>query len=117
MTEETSPTEPITKPAPRRGRPPGSRTTTTRAARTAGAARRRRSAAAGTGALDALSALVDQLIKENRALRRKVTKVEAQLAKAGAGQASKTIAAMERKVRRAIEPPAAPKTRRRRKTA
>jgi hypothetical protein len=104
-------------------------TTTTRrrtrrsASTAASTARTRHPRQSGDDLLAQLSAQVDRLIAENRDLRRAVAKAQ-QAAGGGLGQASRTLAGLQRRVsqalasdgrgrgRRGAEAPAAPKPRR-----
>ncbi len=87
----------------RRGRPPGSRT---------GTGRTRRKPAAGGDLVSQLNGMVAELIKENRKLRRQVTK----LTEKGAAAASKTVERSLRTISRRVEKALTSQPKRRRRT-
>jgi hypothetical protein len=99
---------------------------TRRSASTAGAARTRRQRASGDELLAQLTAQVDRLIAENRDLKRALARAEKAHGASGVqGQASRTLAGLQRRVSQALasdgrgrgrgrgaEPAAAPRPRR-----
>jgi len=89
----------------RRGRPPGSKSTTTGT---------RRKRLGGTELTDQLNHMVAELIKENRKLKRQVVKLTEQGAEKASSTVDRTLRTIQRRVQKALTPPA---KRRRRKSA
>jgi hypothetical protein len=88
----------------RRGRPPGAKSTTTT----------RRKRLGGTELTQQLNNMVAELIKENRKLRRQVVKLTERGAKSASSTVDRTLRTIQRRVQKALTPPA---KRRRRKPA
>ena len=91
----------------RRGRPPGAKSTST--------ARTRRKRLGGTELTAQLNHMVAELIKENRKLRRQVVKLTERGAKSASSTVDRTLRTIQRRVQKALTPPA--KRRRRKPTA
>ena len=107
MAEERSPDS---KPAPRRrGRKPGTSST----ARSTATRRKR---AGGAELVDNLNAMVSELIKENRKLRRQVDKLSSKGTAAASGTIEKGLRSIQRRVQRAMSSGTST-TRRRRATS
>jgi hypothetical protein len=103
MTEEqTAP------PRRRRGRPPGSGTGTRSTA-----TRRRR--LQGTELVESLNQMVNDLIKENRRLKRQLDRLVVKGGANDAGSVERSLRSLQRRVQRAVAP-AAPTRRRRSST-
>ena len=103
MTEE--------QPAPprrRRGRPPGSGTGT----RSTGTRRRRLQ---GPELVESLNQMVNDLIKENRRLKRQLDKLVVKGGSSDAGSVERSLRSLQRRVQRAVAPGTT--TRRRRSAA
>jgi hypothetical protein len=90
----------------RRGRPPGTAS--------ANAPRTRRKRLGGADLTDKLNQMVDELIKENRKLKRQVVKLTERGSAATSGAVERSLRTIQRRVQRALT---APTKRRRRKTA
>jgi molybdenum-dependent DNA-binding transcriptional regulator ModE len=90
----------------RRGRPPGAKSTST--------TRIRRKRLGGTELTAQLNHMVAELIKENRKLRRQVVKLTEKGAKTASSTVDRTLRTIQRRVQKALTPPA---KRRRRKPA
>ncbi len=88
---------------PRRGRPPGSKTST------------RRKREGGAELVTRLNAMVADLIKENRKLRRQVVKLTERGTSVAAGSVERGLRTISRRVERALT--GAAKRRRRKSTA
>lgn len=80
----------------------------------AGARRGRRPRLSGDALLASLGQLVDQLIKENRQLKRSLAQAGKVQGGAGVGQAAKTLSGIQRRLTRALD--STPPARRRRST-
>jgi hypothetical protein len=92
------------QPRRRRGRPPGSKSKT--------GTRRR---LGGAELVQQLNAMIAELIKENRKLRRQVEKFAARGTKAASGTVERSLRTIQRRVQKALK--ATPKRRKRRTTA
>jgi hypothetical protein len=90
----------------RRGRPPGS------VSKTTGTRRKR---LGGAELTQQLNNMVAELIKENRKLRRQVVKLTERGAKSASSTVDRTLRTIQRRVQKALTPPA--KRRRRKPTA
>jgi hypothetical protein len=100
--EIDSPTEETATPR-RRRRP--------RSAATAGATTTRRRRLSGTDLVESLRESVEQLIKENRSLKRQLAKATANGGSSAAPGAERTLRSIQRKVLRAVGGDAAPRRR------
>lgn len=76
-------------------------------------ARPRRRRAADNQAVDGLSSMVNQLIKENRQLRRQVDKLSARATGATSMTVERALLALQRRLQRAVDGAATATTRRR----
>jgi len=104
--EEAQASQPAPRRRARRGRPPGSKNSTT--------GRTRRKREAGGELVTRLNAMVADLIKENRKLRRQVVKLTERGSSAAAGTVERGLRTISRRVERALS---GATKRRRRKTA
>jgi hypothetical protein len=104
MTEEQA-----APPRRRRGRPKGS-ATVTRGTGTRSTGTRRR--LQGTELVESLNQMVNDLIKENRRLKRQLDKLVVQGGPSDAGSVERSLRSLQRRVQRAVAP--APTARRRR---
>jgi hypothetical protein len=102
MADETAQGQGTTR---RRGRPPGSGSTTGRA---------RRKRLVGSELVTQLNAMIAELIKENRKLKRQVDKMTARGSAAASSTVERGLRTLQRRVQRALTAPA---KRRRRKAA
>jgi hypothetical protein len=100
MTEEQA-----ASPRRRRGRPPGSGT----GARGTGTRRRR---LLGPELVESLNQMVNDLIKENRRLKRQLERLVVKGGPTDSGSVERSLRSLQRRVQRAVAP--APTTRRRR---
>lgn len=92
--EEAQSGQPAPRRRARRGRPPGSKNSTT--------TRTRRKREAGTELVTRLNAMVADLIKENRKLRRQVVKLEERRSSTSTGNVERGLRTISRRVERAL---------------
>ncbi len=97
----------------RRGRPPGSKNRTTAGTATRAGSRSRATRSKGPELVETLNTMVNDLIKENRSLKRQLEKAN-QGGGAAAASIEKGLRNLQRRVERAFT--ASPTTRRRRTT-
>src|SRR5438309_9262062 len=90
-----------------------SRRRTSAAASGSGSRRSRRTSLAGDALVSSLTEMVDQLIRENRQLKRAIVRAEKSAgSSAGLGQAARALTGLQRRVDRALSSSATPRGRR-----